>query len=218
MGYQHQIIAFFGLFVFGAPPSLADESDTAAIENVFESYRSALVSRDGAAARDFVSASTIDYYGFLREIALNGEPSESSQSTLIDRMSVYRIRVEWDAAELSNLSAADVFVYAVDDGWVGSNLGALDIGGIRVFGDSATSVVVVNGQPRQWGFTFHRENGEWRIDLTSLLNIFNAVMVGQLDQAEMTETEFTDYFLRSVGYAAGFDDAIRVPLDHDVAN
>jgi len=166
MEYQHQIIAFFGLFVFGAPPSLADESDTAAIENVFESYRSALVSRDGAAARDFVSASTIDYYGFLREIALNGEPSESSQSTLIDRMSVYRIRVEWDAAELSNLSAADVFVYAVDDGWVGSNLGALDIGGIRVFGDSATSVVVVNGQPQQWGFTFHRENGEWRIDLT----------------------------------------------------
>ena len=51
-----------------------------------------------------------------------------------------------------------------------------------------------------------------------LLNIFNAAMVGQLDQAEMTETEFTDYFLRSVGYADGFDDAIRTPLDHDAAN
>ncbi|MDG1417040.1 MAG: hypothetical protein P8P99_04505 [Maricaulis sp.] len=202
-------LAVLVLFVSACSVESVDEIEVRAN---FDLYRQSLIDRNGEVSRSYVSASTIEYYESLRALALYETEEALNQAVIIDRLTVYRIRAEWTGEQLETMTGAEVFIYAVDEGWVGSNLGALDIVSVRIFGDSATTNLSVNGERMPWGFTFHKEEGAWRLDLASMMTLMNGAMIQQIDQIEMTEMEFIDFFLRSSGYSNGADGRILNPL------
>lgn len=198
------------LFTLGGCQSESPEQ--ADVRESFELYRLSLLNRDGMTAVTLVTEATLSYYGDIKNHALHSPEDILAALTLVDRISVYRYRAEWDAETLASLSPGEIFAYAVDHGWVGDNLGALEVEHVRVFGDTATVELSANGEPVPFEFIYRLEAGEWRVDFSALMGTMNMIMVRLVDDTGLGENGFTDYFLRAQGYAGGLDDRIRSPL------
>jgi hypothetical protein len=67
------------------------------------------------------------------------------------------------------MTPEEVFIYAVNQGWIGKDsVLDSDIGQLQVFGNDASGEYVRGGKPTPLKFRLTKEEGNWKIDLTAL--------------------------------------------------
>ena len=183
------------------------------VENSFSVYKDAILSSDGPSSTKFVSSKTFAYYSQMRDLALNSTKLELEQKNLLDRMIVLRLRAEFNGDKLNDMTGKGIFVYAVNNHWIGDEVKSLQIRDIKITGDRANSKISQNGQSSPIGFTFYNEEGSWKIDLTSIFLASNSAFVKNAKDAGMTENQMLDYVFRALGYEKGLSDDLWLPLN-----
>jgi hypothetical protein len=160
-------IALAGL-VACAPPT----DDEAAVRACYDAYMQAVRNGDGPALADLLDRGTLTHYDRLLQLALTADSGTVAALEAMDRMTVLGLRVAHDRAELENMDGRQVIAGAMGRD-KGADMGAfesLGLGSVTVEGDVATASIKLAGFPLPGAkYTFRREDGRWRLDLTSLL-------------------------------------------------
>ena len=175
--------------------------ETGSVRQVFDRYKAAILSSDGAAAVQLVTRGSLDHYERLRVMAMEAGPDEIRRSSISDRMMIGMLRLRVSRDTLAGMSGRDLCRHAVEQGWIGRE-GTLssDIGEIHVSGDEAAAVAVVNGSPTPLRFRFLKEDASWKFDLAALIRVVDATLPQVARQAGMSEDEF---ILESLELATG---------------
>jgi hypothetical protein len=64
--------------------------------------------------------------------------------------------------------------------------------------DTATTKIKKNGQIAPFGFTFRKENNQWKLDLTSIFPVSQIAFQQAIEESGMSEDEFVFYLVEAV--------------------
>ena len=142
---------------------------------------------------------THDYYEEIRTLALTADRARLKQLTLTWQMGILGMRLRLTAKQLTSMTGRDLFVYAVDQGWIGKDTVAnQDIGKITVTGDHAHAPSTVGGKTTPLKMQFIRQDGVWRLDMMHMMKFANTVMDQLREQTGVPEDEFLDRVVATV--------------------
>lgn len=170
------------------------------MRSTFDAYKRALQETDGAAAAELVSRSTIAYYEEMVQLAFTAPEEDLRARSTVDQLSVLSLRHQIPREELEGLDGKGAVAAAVDQGLIG-DVSQLGIGEIEIDGDEATGRAISEGQDAALArWSFRREDGTWKLDLTALFELSGVGFEQAADQAGMTVEEL---IFRSLEIATG---------------
>ena len=171
------------------------QSATEQVSSVFETYKTAIVSGQGDKALSVVDQHTVDYYNDMLTLALTANRQTLQQTTLTDQMSVLFLRHKIPAQDLRGMNGSELFVYSVDNKMIGSNLGQIGMGEARISGNEATAPLVVNGQEVPAYLKFYKQDGSWKIDITSIMSLAEKGLEMMMKQSGQSRNDFIDQLM-----------------------
>jgi hypothetical protein len=177
----------------------SDTSELQAIRKTFESYKAALLAKNGQKAEPLVDRGTIDSYGELRRLALEGDAATVKKQPMIDRLIIVRMRHQVGAGKLRKLDAAGAFRLGIDSGWVGDeSVKQQSLGKITVNGDTARAPLLVGGRKTPFQHAFHKEDGTWKLDVAAMTRSTRGAFEKLAKDSGMTENDFIVYLVSTV--------------------
>ena len=213
-----------GLAVLLPPPpagadALLDLAEGSAIQTTFGAYKAAILEDQGEAAAKLVTQNTLDYFREAKELALYGTASELQERTLTDRMQIAYFRHRIPLETLQELSAAEIFQYAVDRGWVGKNsVTPISLGDLEVEDGRAQAQALVNGQPVPFHLYFAKESDSWKLDLVPLLGVGDSAFHQLAEQRGITGDDLILQLLSAVSGVEVGKDIWDPPLSREEKN
>lgn len=170
--------------------------DKAKIHACFDAYKNSILNDQGEAATKYVSARTIQFYDSMAHFARTADSLLVDSLSIIDKITILTLRAHTPNNLLFSYEGREVFVFAINAGMVGKDdIRNNDIGKIYLDSTFARAMMMVNGVESPLAMHFHLEEGEWRMDLTSLFPITNTALEEVIEDGEMTENEFLEFVI-----------------------
>ena len=169
------------------------------VHESFEHYRTAILSKDGETAVQYLNQASINYYDDMLKDALYLKESEFEERTILDKLMILRLRMNFSAKELKKMNGRELIVYSIQKGWIGkSSVINIEISEeTKIKGDWATIEVMQNGQGSGLNFIFQKENDIWKLDIKEIFKISNMTLAYLIKQSDCTEKEFIEMVLEN---------------------
>lgn len=178
------------VFVLGAACG-GSAADQKAVRDCFASYRAAILSQSGSEAAEKVNQATIDHYEQVRGLALSAPEREVRSLQPYEKMMVLMMRHRVPADLLRGMNGRELLSYGVNRGWIGKeDVMESDVGTVSVSGNQATAQFIKAGKPTPLKYSFTKEGGQWKIDLTALTPAVNLALKQLIEQRGISEDEF----------------------------
>ncbi len=209
------ILIIFSLVLCSCSSGDSEESNNEnEIRDCWSSYKSSILNGDGIIAVTYVSSSTLDYYGEMRDTALMANVSEVKNLSTTNMLMVLMLRHLVDRDELNAMTSEDLIIYAIEQGWIGEDsVVNSDIGKVTISENNAFAVYLMGGQETPFRYEFVKENGQWKLDIASLIPTTNAVLKETLETNDIDEEEFIFLTLESMSGIKVSDDIWQPMLD-----
>ena len=176
-----------------------NDAEVASVKACFEEYKTAILANDGPSAIQSVDKNTLDYFAKARDNSLKASKKEVQSMNLLDKLMVLTIRNKISASELKNMSGRDMLLHAIKEGMVGKNtVENQSLQNIEVNGSFAKGQMVAGGLETPIFLHFHKESGNWRVDLTSIFEDVSAALGHVVEQSGQTEDQFVMFLLDQV--------------------
>lgn len=183
------ILVALSLFLFTA--ATGQDKEAAAVRQVFDNYKAAILNDEGENALQYIDSRTEKYYAGILDAVKNGDSATLSSLSLIDRITIFSIRHRASRQEIIGMTGNELFVYAIRKGMVGKGgVARNSIGDVTINGDFATGQVVVSGTQTPLAFHFYKEEGKWKMDLTSIFPITNQAFKKMVEESGEPENEY----------------------------
>lgn len=173
------------------PPASPEEREVAA---VFESARTALAEKRGATVVPMLSRASIDKLEAVRDAARNGGDAGLARLEPAEKFAAMGLRRYVGPSELRRMSLGELADHGMRQGWLGPNvIGSSGLGPVRVRGDRASALLLVDNRPALVPADFVREGGRWKIDVTNVFTFGSqmlkgfAAMSGKSDEAYIAD-------------------------------
>lgn len=163
---------------FAAPPprATAEEREVAA---AFESAQAALSQQRGSAVVPLLSRASVKALESVRVAARSPGDAAVERLEPAERFAAMGLRRYLGPAELRRMSVGDIADHALKQGWLGPNIIARSaLGPVRVRGDHASGLLMVDNRPAMVPADFVRESGAWRIDLVNVFSFGSQMLKG----------------------------------------
>lgn len=158
------------------PPASPEEREVAA---VFEAARTALTQKRGAAVVPLLSRASQGKLEEVRNAARSGTDASLSKLDSGEKFAAMGLRRFVGPSDLRRMSLGDLADHGIKQGWLGPNLLAgSGLGPVRVRGDRASAILLVDNRPALVPADFVREGGSWRIDLTNVFTFGGQMLKG----------------------------------------
>ena len=181
------------------------------VQQAYENYKTAVINGKGEEALKYVDDRTLNYYANIAEQTRSADSLQVDALPLMDKMMVLFLRQLVFRERLLSFDGKSLFTYAVNSGMIGTEQFYQDsIGKVYIKGKHATGEFKSKGQKFYVPMQFHKENDQWKIDLTSTFSTTEAALQRSVKRSGKTENEF---FLSSLEDVAGkqIGDAIWKP-------
>jgi len=189
---------FIGILIPLTYSGYAQSKDTKSIQKCFENYKTALINKDGNSAVKCVDQNTLNYYSEMLKQGIYADSSTLASMNILDKMMIFTIRHRIPKELVLKMDVYDFFVYAVENGMVGSDVSGFELKKVSISGYDAKSELQVDGKITPFGFAFHKEEKEWKIDLTSVFTFSLAATENLVESYEMADYEFVFYLLEII--------------------
>jgi hypothetical protein len=189
-----------------------EDVEKAAISKCFQSYKQSILEGNGRDALQNVDDKSVEYYADMLELARHGGKDEIKKYGIVDQMIILRIRLEFSPDTIMALNAEKLFIYGVDNGWIGENsVLELSIGEITVLDSTAKAQMVTRGVTVPIYFHFSKEDGEWKFSLRNVIVMAEDIIRDIHKKSGRTEEDFIFYLLE---YTSGKEvsDDIWLPV------
>jgi len=168
---QTRYLPLFAILAMGCSDG-GPKDDVADVKACYESYFAAMREGDGERAAALVDSRTVDYYARMLELARSADSAQVAALDLMDKATVLGMRLRGNPGTLRAMDGRSALALAVDGGLMGGGgMNGLGLGTVEVEGDVAKAGLTMRGFPVPASFRFQREDGHWRIDLTSLFDL-----------------------------------------------
>ncbi len=148
----------------------------------------------GALAYSLVDQRTRKYWDDLCHKVVYAEKKDFVTFRLFDKIQVILARLNIPDTHLMGMSGQTLFEYAVNQGWVkNDSMQTLGLGEIGVNGNFASGDAIARARtetPSLYRFHFYKESEGWKIDLTELLKMAEAVLIHYQQESGATEEDF----------------------------
>jgi hypothetical protein len=190
----------FVLLVFGKLS--AQNTDSASINQVFYKYMELAEKKDGKALSNLVSKSTIDFYSDILGHVRFSKKKKVQKLEFLEKMTVLISRhlIAREKASEPLEGGKQFFEFIVDNGTIEPKQ-SLALGTISFEENIAKVQVLYNGSPvpeNLMVFVFVKEEEQWKIDITSIINnpFIQMTLQQTIKEAEMTELEFIQFAMK----------------------
>jgi len=182
------LVLFFALFA--VLPANARQ-DTTLIKACFNGYKNAILSDQGKAAVSFVDSRTVKYYTDILQKTKTLDSLGIDKLPIMDKLTILMIRHRATREEIMQLDGRSLLVYAIERGMVGKNsVQQIGIGEVMIRGNAAEGQIMVGEAPTSLAYNFYKEDGAWKMDITSVLKEGNAAMKKVVQDSGQPENEF----------------------------
>ena len=182
-----------------APPGESADQAAVDVQAAWDELKSASLSNQGSVAADRVTKATHDHYAEIRDLALTATRDQLQGMSIAKQVTVLSMRVRIEPERLKEMSGRDLYIHAVDQGWIGKNSASEEgITGIVVTGDHAKAEITNAGEPVGQYMHFTREDGAWRLDVMQLMMLANAAFDAMQEQSGLSEEEFITRLIETV--------------------
>jgi hypothetical protein len=165
-----------------------NETEANLVQKCFDNFTKC---GDGVCAAKFLDSRTLTYYDNILDLTLTADSSTIAGLRFWDKYVVLRNRHTIPPDELRKMTGRNLFIHTMNSQKTpGRGEPTSEIEDIRVEGDSALAAVLENGKALEFPYRFYKENGQWKIDLTSQLPAANKPVTDVLPMRKMTEIEF----------------------------
>ena len=177
--------------VFAGCEDITSSHEEADVRACFGNYRTAILAEEGQEALRFVDRRTLDYYGRILDIALRGNRETVAGLSTINKLMVLILRHRIPLDSLKEMTAESLFIHAAEHGWVGKNdVIANELGKVVVFGTYALAVHISVGQESPFQYRFEKEDGRWKLDLTSIMPVVDQCFKQVIRESGLPEDEY----------------------------
>lgn len=178
------------LALAGAPTSKAPAEVDTAVRQSFAKYKQALLAADGPAAAAILSSNTVQWYEQCRTRALSMPRDELQRLSLIDQMTILKVRQDIPREKIEALDGRKLVELAVQKGWIGGeSVGRLEIDSVYLKG-TAEAGISFTKLPGVVAMRFVQEDSRWRFDLTHTFGQVNAALRVAARQSGLSDTDF----------------------------
>lgn len=192
---------------------LNSEDDVKQIKATFDGYKTSILNDNGEQAYLLVDSRTKEYYTWLIEGSKSFNKDQFERLGLLNKLQIVMMRHRIPKEEILEMSGKDLFVYAVNKGWVGKNsVIRLGIGAVGVNDAFATGEVTMNGKPSGLFYHFYREEDEWLLDITEMTKWGEAALIQQQVNSEMSVNDYVIRLAEIVSESPVNRGAIFLPL------
>jgi hypothetical protein len=161
------------------------------VRDAFYNYKSAILNNKGDEAVRYVDSRTIKYYSDILELAKNADSIQVISLSLLDKLMVFSIRHRTSKEDILSFDGKGLLVYALKSGMVGkNNVANFSVGEVTIVGDFAKGQLIANGQKTPFYFHFYKEEGQWKIDLTSLFSVSTITFKKMVEDSGQNENEY----------------------------
>lgn len=175
----------FGNLLFG------QKQEEQAVKSAFEKYRSDILNDLGEEAYKDIDSRTVKYYDDLLVWIKKADSLEIETFSILDKMTVLIMRNKMLKEDLLAMDGKKLFVYAVNNGMVGKgSVSNNSIGKVTVNGNFASGQFISKGKETEVYFHFYKEEGTWKVDLTSLFPISILALDKVIADSGKSENEF----------------------------
>lgn len=201
------IKGIFIVMLLALSPSMgiAQSQEENQVRQVFDKYKKAILNDRGSEAVTCVDSSTIQYYSRMLDLARHADSATIENAGLFDKFMVLAIRQRTSREEIMRFDGRGLLQYAIESGMVGKNsVAGNSIGVVEIDRYFARGQLVANGETTDVYFDFNKENGQWKIDITSVFKISERVIRDMYLQSGQSENEYLLSLLEMVsGSKAG---------------
>ena len=161
------------------------------VREAFDNYKSAILNDKGNEAVEYVDSRTIRYYSDILELVKNADSTQVSSLSLLDKLMVFSIRHSTSKEEILSFDGKKLLVYAINSGMVGKNSVSNNlVGDVTIDNKFAKGQLIANGQKAPFYFHFYKEDGQWKIDLTSIFSVSTMAFKKMVDDSGQNENEY----------------------------
>jgi hypothetical protein len=185
-----QILNLAFLFIL-AKASYAQKEEQVLVKKAFDSYKSSILNDKGEEAVKYVDSRTFKYYDQVLDLVKHADSTEVANLSLLDKLMVLSIRHRTSREDILSFDGKGLLIYAIESGMVGKNSVANNSIGKTVVDDNfAKGQLIVNGKEAPLHFHFYKEEGEWKIDLTSIFSITNLGLKKMVEDSAQSDNDF----------------------------
>ena len=189
------------------------EQEEQKIIDCFEKYKTALVEKNGEKLARCVDQNTRDYYSKILDWVLTAKREEVENLPFMDRLQVLTMRFMVPAEQLRSMDGEKLLIYTIDNEMGGGKLAhRITPGTVTIDGNSGKMGVISYQRDSGMSFDFNKENGEWRMDLTSAFSAAKFALGLALRLSKMTENEFIFTSLKEMPNERQPDDDLWNPI------
>ena len=190
---QISVIAFVSLLLL---TGCGNKNDIKEIRKCYEGYKSSILNQSGNAAVRFIDQNTISHYTTMLDYAKTIKSKELQKLPLIDKIAVLTIRHHATIEDLNAMDGKTLFIWATNKGMLGDeNLEKNTLGDVVVEKNKARGGILLDEKNTPASLKFAKEQGWWKIDLTSTFKAAETVMQILRKKTNMDEREFIFYML-----------------------
>jgi hypothetical protein len=177
----------------------AQKTEEKLVRKSFDAYKAALLIENGDEAVKYVDSKTLEYYSEILEKTINADSQAVNSLGIMDKLMVLTIRHHASKGDILSFDSKSLLVYAFNEGMVGKESVANNtIGKVDVEGTFAKGQLLVNGVKAPFSFSFNKEAGTWKIDLTSIFSIGSAAFSKMVEESGQNENDYLFMLLEMV--------------------
>ncbi len=167
------------------------QHDSTLVKACFNGYKNAILTDKGPEAVSFVDSRTLKYYNDILQKTKTLDSIGVDKLPIMDKLTLLMLRHRATKDEIMQLDGRSLLVFAIERGMVGKNsVQQLSIGEVLIRDNAAEGQVLVGTSPTSLAFNFYKENGTWKLDITSVLTEGNTAMKKIIKDSEKPENEF----------------------------
>ena len=183
------IVAFLNLFFLAQTNAQTAEKEL--VRKTFENYKAAILNDNAKEAFKNIDSRTEKYYTEILDEVKNADSIKINSMSLIDKVTILSVRSKAKKSEILAMQGSQLFLYAIENGMVGKNsVSNNGIGEITINNNFAKGKLKVNGKEVPFYFHFYNEQGQWKLDLTSLFPASNMAFKAMVKESELEENEY----------------------------
>lgn len=193
-----KVLLMFLVFIGSISAVKAQKFESKLIQENYDLYTKAMVIFDGAAAVDYVTNSTIEYYNSINQLIKHGDSIQVAHAPIMDRMLIFRIRHLNSIEPISFYSGRELFIYAITTGLIGKNsVRNIYLDKISIKGETAVATAK-KGKENAGYFYFNKENNKWRMNLIPLIEETNSYLIDHVVSKYKSQYEFIHEMIQGV--------------------
>jgi len=169
----------------------AQGNEETLVKKAFNGYKTSILNDKGEEAVSYVDSRTIKYYSEILELVKHADSLKVENSSVLDKLMIFSIRHRTAKEDILSFDGKSLLIYAIKSGMVGKNSVAdISIDDITVNDDFAKGQLVSKEQKLPFYFNFYKEEGRWKINLTSLFTISTSAIKKMADDSGMNQNEY----------------------------